>query len=80
LTKSTYLDLITETVRRNGLDPALLIAMVPAESNLNANAESRSGATGLMQLLPALAEQNAGATAIIAHEGMPPFPETEQFV
>ena len=80
MTKSTYLDLITETAGRNGLDPALLISMVQTESDIDANAVSRSGATGLMQVLPALAEQNAGATAIIAHEGMPPFPETEQFV
>ena len=56
-TKSTYLDLITETAGRNGLDPALSIAMAQTESDFDANAVSRSGATGLMQLMPALAEQ-----------------------
>ena len=33
LTKSIYVDLITETAGRNGLDPALLIAMVQTESD-----------------------------------------------
>ena len=56
LTKSTYLDLITETAGRNGLDPALLISMVQTESDIDANAVSRPGATDLMQLIPALAE------------------------
>ena len=45
LTKSIYVDLITETAGRNGLDPALLIAMVQTESDCP------------MQLMPASAEQ-----------------------
>ena len=34
------------------LDPALLAAVIYAESKFHANARSRSGAVGLMQLLP----------------------------
>lgn len=40
-----------------GLDPALLHAVVQVESGYNAQAVSPRGATGLMQLMPATARQ-----------------------
>jgi soluble lytic murein transglycosylase len=42
--------------RNYRLDPAFLAAVIYQESKFNAHARSRSGAIGLMQLLPATAE------------------------
>ena len=42
--------------RHYELDPSLLAAVIYSESKFNANAESRSGAIGLMQLEPATAK------------------------
>lgn len=41
----------------NGLDPALLHAVIRAESNYRQDARSRAGACGLMQLMPATARR-----------------------
>lgn len=46
---------IVRTATEEGLDPALLHAMVQVESGYNADAVSPKGATGLMQLMPATA-------------------------
>ena len=42
--------------RNYRLDPALLAAVIDQESKFNAHARSKSGAIGLMQLLPATAK------------------------
>lgn len=69
--------LITKHAQKNNLDPALVKAVVQAESNFNPNAVSHVGAQGLMQLMPSTAkslgvnnsfdpEQNiAGGTAYL---------------
>jgi soluble lytic murein transglycosylase-like protein len=49
--------LIARTARRYDVHPALVKAVVAAESNFNADAVSRAGAQGLMQLMPATAKQ-----------------------
>jgi soluble lytic murein transglycosylase-like protein len=49
--------LIRENARRFGLDPALVKAVVAAESNFEVAAVSHAGAQGLMQLMPATARE-----------------------
>ena len=49
-------DMITETARRGGVDPALVHAVVRAESGFDHRAVSRAGAMGLMQLMPGTAD------------------------
>jgi len=49
--------LIARTARTYGVDPALVKAVVAAESNFDIEAVSRVGAQGLMQLMPATAAE-----------------------
>ncbi|MCG6550778.1 MAG: lytic transglycosylase domain-containing protein [Candidatus Magnetominusculus sp. LBB02] len=49
---SKYEDYINEAASTYGLDPALIKAVIVAESGGNTDARSRSGARGLMQLMP----------------------------
>lgn len=51
-----YESYINESASNYGLDPALIKAVIVAESGGNANARSRSGARGLMQLMPSTAK------------------------
>jgi soluble lytic murein transglycosylase-like protein len=52
-----YDDLIAEAAEEYGLDPELIRAVMRAESAFNPMVVSRAGAQGLMQLMPALAEE-----------------------
>ena len=52
-----YDDLIAEAAEAYALDPELIRAVMRAESAFNPMVVSPSGAQGLMQLMPALAEQ-----------------------
>ncbi len=55
---SVRLDQMVQTVaERHRLDPALIRAVVQAESGGNPQARSRKGALGLMQLIPATAQR-----------------------
>ena len=49
--------LIREASALHGVDPALVRAVIRAESGFDPMAVSHVGATGLMQLMPALAEE-----------------------
>jgi soluble lytic murein transglycosylase-like protein len=53
----SYADLIGEAAKRNGIDPALLAALVKVESDFDPFAVSYRGACGLGQLLPATARR-----------------------
>ena len=57
---------ITASARRNDLDPALVAAIIYAESRFDAQARSPHGAVGLMQLLPETAAQIARETGGVA--------------
>ena len=49
--------LIARTAKSFGVDPALVKAVVAAESNFQVEAVSHAGAQGLMQLMPGTAEE-----------------------
>ena len=49
--------MVSETAERHRIDPALVRAVIEAESNWNPWAVSRKGALGLMQLIPGTAER-----------------------
>ncbi len=57
---------IRSSARRNGLDPALVAAVIYAESRFDAQARSSQGAVGLMQVLPETADQIARETGGVA--------------
>jgi soluble lytic murein transglycosylase-like protein len=51
-----FQSIILQTAKRYRIDPALIRAIIMAESGYNPNAVSRRGARGLMQLMPETAE------------------------
>jgi len=114
---SSFDHLIQHAATSYDVDPALIKAVVAAESNFEPRAVSRVGAQGLMQLMPetaramgvrrpfvprenirggvrylrslmdrfddldhALAAYNAGPDAVLRYGGVPPYPETEDYV
>lgn len=52
LNRTAYQQLIIDAATRHSVDPALVRALIHAESNFNHEALSRAGAQGLMQLMP----------------------------
>ena len=50
--RKQFSNLVGEAARENQLDPALLHAVIAAESGYNPNAVSPKGAVGLMQMMP----------------------------
>lgn len=56
---------IDSAVRQYGVEPALVRALIHAESGFNAKARSRKGAMGLMQLMPGTARDMGVADALL---------------
>jgi soluble lytic murein transglycosylase len=112
-----YDPLIGDAAKNQGIPPALVKAVIAAESAFDSDAVSHKGAQGLMQLMPdtaqemgvddpfepaqnlrggasylrslidrygdlgrALAAYNAGPSAVDRYNGIPPFPETQDYV
>lgn len=116
-----FATLIESVAVKHGIDPALVHAVIAAESNYRPKARSHVGARGLMQVMPstardlgvlsagqlydpeqnieagvkylkgllerfdgdlptALAAYNAGPNAVSKHDGIPPYPETQNYV
>jgi len=59
-----YAELIHAIAAENGVDPALVKAIIRTESNFNRHAVSRKGAQGLMQLMPGTAGRYAVGNAL----------------
>ena len=115
--KDQYDRMILRSARNHRMEPALVKAVIAAESNFKPRAVSRVGAQGLMQLMPAtarmlgvenpfhpaenveggtrylrdmldrygdlkhaLAAYNAGPEAVDRYGGIPPYPETLDYV
>jgi len=105
--------MIQRAAEQNGIDPALLKAIIWVESSCDPYAVSSKGAQGLMQLMPrfhplknpflpkenitrgaeylaqllqrfsheeAVAAYNAGPESVLRYGGIPPFPETQNYV
>ena len=54
--KLLYRTIIEKAARQHGIDPALVMAIIKAESGYDPQAISANGAQGLMQLMPGTAE------------------------
>jgi soluble lytic murein transglycosylase-like protein len=115
--QDSFDQLILRSARNHRVEPALVKAVIAAESNFMPQAVSRVGAQGLMQLMPqtarqlgvenpfhpgdnveggtrylrdmldrygdlkrALAAYNAGPEAVDRFQGVPPYPETLDYV
>lgn len=115
--KDSIRTMIVATASSQGVDPALVQAIISVESSFDPLAMSAKGAMGLMQLMPetasrygvsnpfdprenvtggirylrdllfrfenllhALAAYNAGETAILRYQGIPPYQETRNYV
>jgi membrane-bound lytic murein transglycosylase B len=66
LNLTAYASEINDAATRFGVDPALVRAIMHAESSFNPEARSRKGAQGLMQLMPATAASYGVADAFDA--------------
>lgn len=67
---SAFRDSINAASRKFGVDPALVRAVIHAESAFRPNAKSKKGALGLMQLMPDTARDMGVADALSPEENI----------
>lgn len=67
---SAFQDSINTASREFGVDPALVRAVIHAESAFRPNAKSKKGALGLMQLMPETAKDMGVADALSPEENI----------
>jgi len=60
--KDKIKEIIVDEANRQGLEPALALAIAKVESDFNEKAISHAGAKGVMQIMPATAEQVFGVS------------------
>jgi hypothetical protein len=65
-----YTTQIAAAARRYDVDPALIRALIHAESGFNPNARSRKGAMGLMQLMPGTASDMGVSNAFVVQQNI----------
>ena len=70
LYRDAFASEIDRAARQFNVDPALVRAVIHAESGFNVDARSPKGAVGLMQLMPATARQLGVANARLPHENI----------
>lgn len=70
LNVSAFADEVLAAATLHGVDPALVRAVIHAESAFNPNAVSRVGAQGLMQLMPATAARFGVTEAFVPTENI----------
>lgn len=70
LFRNEYSEAIEPMAARYGVDPALVRAVIHAESGFNAQATSPKGAMGLMQLMPGTAREVGVANAYVPEQNI----------
>jgi len=60
LDRETVKDIVVEEAKRQGVDPALALAVAQVESNFDPNVVSHKGARGVMQIMPKTAREEFG--------------------
>jgi soluble lytic murein transglycosylase-like protein len=70
LTREEIDKAVDEMAAKHKVDPALIRAVISAESGYNPSATSRKGAQGLMQLMPGTAQQLGVSDAYNPHQNL----------
>jgi len=70
LNRTAYFDHINQAAQKYTVDPALIRALIHAESSFNPTATSSQGAQGLMQLMPATAKEMGVNNALNAQQNI----------
>ncbi|MDP3701125.1 MAG: lytic transglycosylase domain-containing protein [Hylemonella sp.] len=70
LYRDAFASEIERAARQYNVDPALVRAVIHAESGFNVDARSPKGAVGLMQLMPATARELGVRNARVPHENI----------